>query len=586
MKDSKFSEIKDRIQKRCLEIWGINDLAMADPLVLILLDVVIYEIYYLNQEITDSDSKIIERVAQELIPSHWNFPMPAHALASTVATNGVVTIDEETEFAVKNHLNYNVNSAIYFTPFTQEKIIEGSVKFQYYGNYLVHDKEIEALHPKYKLADYKIWIGLDCNENILKKLNSLKITFITENSSFDEYLKYVEVKDISGNVIQKEIENFEEVEDDKHYAEIIKSYYKNFIYKLSFQEHNINYKSILEQFDIKKEDIKSSEVSTKLIWLEFSFPEIYTEEELGKISIKVNTFPVINRKLNQRVHYLKNEGRLFSMKGTNHSHFLGVHKISDEKNSVFNNSLKCPTKSIEDKTFTLFYGGLESYDSRNAKFFLKKLTRVLREDVSAFSSINADYIDSTLNRINTEIHNMEQKVDVSFSEINEKEDVFALVSTTEDIEMLHSSYWTSEGDLANNFRKGTVLKQAVLSELIQDSTILETTSVGGVYRNNKSEKLINMRYGFLSKERLVTSQDIKSAIEFYLRNTTKEIVIKDGVGISTIKKKGLFRTIDISITLLENSLLEKNSKQKMELFLKEILEKQSVMNIPFQITIK
>ena len=109
--------------------------------------------------------------------------------------------------------------------------------------------------------------------------------------------------------------------------------------------------------------------------------------------------------------------------------------------------------------------------------------------------------------------------------------------------------------------------------------------MGGIYRTDKAEKLINMRYGFLSKERLVTTHDIKAAIQFYLRNTTKEITIKDGVGISSTKKKGLFRTIDVDITLEEKNQLEANSKQKMERFLKETLEEQSVMNIPYQITI-
>ena len=188
-------------------------------------------------------------------------------------------------------------------------------------------------------------------------------------------------------------------------------------------------------------------------------------------------------------------------------------------------------------------------------------------------------------KINEEITNIEQKINISFSDINDKEDVFALINIVNDIEMIYCTYWTSEGSLANNFKKGTVLKQAILSELIQDETVLETTSSGGAFRTDKAEKLINMRYGFLAKERLVTSQDIKAAIQFYLRNTTKEITIKDGVGISTLKKKGLYRTIDVTISLLENTLLEANSKKKMELFLKEILEQQSVMNIPFKITI-
>jgi hypothetical protein len=53
MKDKKFIEIKNRVYKSCMEIWGIEDISMADPIVMILLEVIIYEIYYLNQEVVD-----------------------------------------------------------------------------------------------------------------------------------------------------------------------------------------------------------------------------------------------------------------------------------------------------------------------------------------------------------------------------------------------------------------------------------------------------------------------------------------------------------------------------------------------------
>ena len=59
MKDVKFIEIKNRIQKKCLEIWGIEDINMADPLVMMLLDVFVHELYYLYQEGVESDNKII-----------------------------------------------------------------------------------------------------------------------------------------------------------------------------------------------------------------------------------------------------------------------------------------------------------------------------------------------------------------------------------------------------------------------------------------------------------------------------------------------------------------------------------------------
>ena len=585
MKDVKFIEIKDRIQKKCLEIWGIEDINMADPLVMMLLDVFVHEIYYLHHEGVESDTKIIERIAQEIVPSQWNLPIPAHALASTKATNGIVILNDDSDFVVKSSMVSNNNYDIHFTPFTTENIIEGEISFQMYNSFLIDSlNNVTHLPVKYQILDYRIWVGLDVSKQNIEKLNSINFSFVTENSSLDTFLKFITVKDSAGNILEFENENFDEVKDNKHYTEIIKTFYKNFIYKLKLNPENLVYESILDRFQIEKEEIKSSKKNSGLIWLEFIFPEIFSKEELDKIQIKINTFPVVNRKLNHKVHNAEIEGRLFPMKAQINTHFLDVMKIFNEKNIDFLNGIKHPN-FLNSNTFTLFYGGLESYDSRNAKFFLKKLARALREDISTFSNVNADYIDATMTKINEEINAIENKISSSYSSVNDDDEVYALIHETDRSKILYCSYWTSNGQAANNLKKGTVLKQTILSELVQGATLFETSSIGGIYRNNKVEKLINLRYGFLSKERLVTKQDIKSAVHFHLRNITKEVIIKDGVGISTQRKQGVFRTIDINVVLQEKYALQIENKHKIELFLKDTLEKQSVMNIPFQITI-
>jgi hypothetical protein len=584
MKDVKFIEIKNRIQKKCLEIWGIEDINMADPLVMMLLDVFVHELYYLYQEGVESDNKIIERIAQEIVPSQWNLPMPAHTLASTVATKGIVMLNNDTEFVVKSGMATNVDYDIYFTPFTNEIIVEGEISFQMYDSFLIDSlKNVKHLPAKNRVSDHRIWVGLDASKENLEKLNTLKFTFITENSSLDTFLQFVTVKDSAGNNIEIENATFDEVQDNKHYAENIKSFYKNSIYKLKLDLENLVYESIIEKFEIDKEELKSSKKDTGLIWLEFIFPEIFTKSEFDRIQIKINTFPIVNRKLNNRVHNAQIEGRLFPMKAERNTHFLDVMKIFNEKNIQFANGIK-QANALTSNTFTVFYGGLENYDSRNAKFFLKKLARALREDISSFSNINADYIDATMTRINEELNSIENKITSSYSQINEEE-VYALIHETEKSKILYYSYWTSNGQVANNLKKGTILKQTSLSELAPDSTIFQTSSVGGIYRNNKVEKLINLRYGFLSKERLVTKQDIKSAVHYHLRNITKEVLITDGVGISSNRKQGVFRTIDVQVVLQEKYALQIENKKKIEMFLKDTLEKQSVINIPFQITI-
>ncbi|WP_291287099.1 hypothetical protein [Flavobacterium sp.] len=584
MKDVKFVEIKNRIQKKCLEIWGIEDINMADPLVMMLLDVFVHELYYLHHEGVESDNKIIERIAQEIVPSQWNLPMPAHTLASTSVTNGIVLLNDDTEFVVKSNMVTSVDADIHFTPFANESVIEGEISFQLHDSFLIDSsKHVKHLPAPHRISDHRIWIGLDASKENLEKLNSLKFTFITEDSPLDSFLQFIVVKDTLGNTLEIERETFDEVQDNKHYTETIKSFYKNFIYRLKLNPENLVYESIVDKFKIEKETLKSGKKNTGLIWLEFIFPEIFSKAELDKIQIKINTFPVINRKLNNRVHNAKLEGRLFAMKAESNTHFLDVARIFNEKNVEFTNGIKQPNH-LSSNVFTIFYGGLENYDSRTAKFFLKKLARALREDISSFSNINADYIDATMTRINEEINSIESKINSSYNKVSEEE-VYALIHETDKSKILYCSYWTSNGQSANNLKKGTILKQTALSELVQDATVFETSSVGGIYRNNKAEKLINLRYGFLSKERLVTKQDIKSAVHYHLRNITKEVFIKDGVGISDQRKKGLFRTIDIEVVLQDKYAMQIENKQKIGLFLKETLEKQSVMNIPFQITI-
>ncbi|MFB9076291.1 hypothetical protein ACFFLS_18700 [Flavobacterium procerum] len=585
MQDVKFIEIKNRIQRKCLEIWGIEDIKMADPLVMMLLEVFVNEFYYLHNEGVESDNKIIERISQEIVPSQWNLPMPAHALASTAAVNGVVLLEDDIEFVVKPSNTSAVNYDLYFTPFTNENIIEGEICYQMYNSFLIDSSKNTALLPaENKVKDHSIWVGLDISKENLEKLNSLKFTFITDNSALDGFLKFVTVKDTAGNILDVENETFEEVQDNKHYTESIKSFYQNFIYKVKLNTDVLVYESVLDRFNINKDAIKNSKKESKLIWLEFTFPEIFSKEELDKVQIKINTFPIVNRKLNNKVHNVQVEGRLFPMMAEKNTHFIDVKRIFNERNTEFTNGIKQPNL-LSSNTFTLFYGGLENYDSRNAKFFLKKLVRALREDVSAFSNINVDYIDATMSRINEEINLIENKINSGYSQVNDEEEVYALIHETEKSKILYCSYWTSNGQAANNLKKGTILKQTILSELVQDSTVFETQSFGGIYRNNKVEKLINLRYGFLSKERLVTKQDIKAAVHYHLRDITKDVIITDGVGISTQRKEGVFRTIDVKVILQEKYFLEIENKQRIVLFLKETLEKKSVMNIPFQITI-
>lgn len=87
MPDNRYIEIKDRILRHAMELWGISDSRDMDPVVDLLLDVFAYEVAQLYQDVKASDSRLLYQLSRILIDSKWSLPMPAHALMS-VNPNG------------------------------------------------------------------------------------------------------------------------------------------------------------------------------------------------------------------------------------------------------------------------------------------------------------------------------------------------------------------------------------------------------------------------------------------------------------------------------------------------------------------
>lgn len=71
MPDKRHIEIKERILKFAMELWGINESRNMDPVVDLLLDVFANETARLHQEIKASDSRLLHQLSRILIDSKW-----------------------------------------------------------------------------------------------------------------------------------------------------------------------------------------------------------------------------------------------------------------------------------------------------------------------------------------------------------------------------------------------------------------------------------------------------------------------------------------------------------------------------------
>ncbi len=117
MPDKSHIEIKDRILRYAMELWGISDPREMDPVVDLLLDVFAYEVAQLHQEVKASDSRLLYQLSRILIDSKWSLPMPAHALMSVNPnSNEACILNAEDHFYTEKFIFGKESVQIFFTP--------------------------------------------------------------------------------------------------------------------------------------------------------------------------------------------------------------------------------------------------------------------------------------------------------------------------------------------------------------------------------------------------------------------------------------------------------------------------------------
>lgn len=99
MIDKRQREIKDRISRYAMDLWGISDPSRMDPIVDLLLDVFAYNSSRLYQDIDAADASILHRLARLLVPHKWSLPFPSHALMTVCpASDNIRTLSIKDHF--------------------------------------------------------------------------------------------------------------------------------------------------------------------------------------------------------------------------------------------------------------------------------------------------------------------------------------------------------------------------------------------------------------------------------------------------------------------------------------------------------
>lgn len=587
--DKRYLRIKERLLDRALDLWGIEDERQLDPVVDLLLEAVAFESFQLEETLARADAALLGRLSRLLIPQKWMLPRPAHGLLSVHPKSGehLMELSPHDHFSVNRVVQGVKSPPLFFTPLYATQLLDAQIRYRLWGTQL---EELgrrrcyteQAFAEEDRLGDHTLYLGIQIAEENLVHTDRLRLAILPERGELLPFLSEIQAFDACEHPLVIQSQNIPEASYEGHYVQDLKEHYCHYLYEIELQESKASC-SLTSLFPKLKEELHElHDVASQLYWIRLEFPAVFTLDDMASMGVHLNTVPVINRRLIRKLHSLEREGHILSLSTSDQGHFLSIESLEDNLGKVYiprERSYEAGALGV----YSLYFGDLERFDASDAQRQLRRVLQLVREEGNAFSAVDNSSFASVLKELQDRLTTLEKTVSKMQSESGPSK-AFLMTMPEAEAEHLALSYWESTGGLANGLSPQDIIQSLEPDKFDSASIRLRTKTKGGRAAETEDMLIAHLRYGLLSKERIVTREDVKSYLKHRLGITLKQVDLRDGVTISQEPNKGLVRCTDVYLELVKQGT-ELNEEEQAHLSsrLETELKERSVAHTTYKV---
>lgn len=600
------NQIKNRMLKKAASLWGVPAKEIEtsfDPVVSMLISACASEIEKVTDKVNASQTNITERVIQLMTPDTIFSAKPSHGILHVEPIDNEVVVDENFMFSCKKRVVDKAEvdfKTLFFSPIQEFKTVKTAVQYVitrkdiYQIDALKNSESLLSSNEPF-LEPSELYLGLTTSSSQLSLKNT---SFYFELQDFENTkLFYHHLKDAKWSSGNKEIptkpglynsKTDEEIvldaildEDSVKVSNVINQVKNNYARHYVTLLENVELSSELPpelEDTIQKNRIK---IDKDVVWIKIEFPRVISSKVLKTVFCSVNSFPVINRKEETFSYKLKEYINIVPINVNDL--FLDIKSIINldgKKYKLLNKN----TTSKEKGVYSLKTDSIARLDNRKAKDYLQHLISLLKDESASFSFLKNDFLHNNLKSLNQSISLLENKINETKTADYETQYISVIPYQPNDT--LTVSYWTTNGNFANSIKYGSAFKLYKGIGLKQKSAFLVTSTYGGRNELTMNERLQAYRRTLLSRNRIVTKEDVKATCYEFLGNKIVDVVIQNGYTVDVSLHKGIINCIEIILT--------PNDKEKTDMFewdflknnLLLYLEKHSVNVFPYVIKFK
>ncbi|MBZ4188479.1 hypothetical protein [Niabella beijingensis] len=613
--------IRNRMLQNAARIWGYPETEEAssfDPLVSLLLSVNAAELERLSNEIYHSRNRVMDRIVQLLAPDVLTGPRLASAILNANSLEETATLSVKEQFFITQTVRDTnaetpKSTDIFFTPTDQFTINKSRVRYAATGNKIYRypggvTKELIGLAEEQQwLPASTLWIAMDHRE---LNLNNTQFYF-QYRSEVNRAVFYNQLKhaawEVNGHPLytRKGYNVTSNTSPDWYAAQLIQqeasatSRYIKMVNEL-YEESFISIKDPATQrytaaADGIPEAVKAvfgsktlQGINEPLCWIRIAFPENITSTMLEDVSVFANCFPVVNRRLHEITYRIQEMINVIPLL-TDDEQFYDLAEITDETGRFLHTRQN--TEEEQDKiNILLRNGGAGRFDERDATVVVENLVQLLRDESAAFSKLGKDLISQEIKSLQQSITKIEQLVGAHTSNQSAYTPYLMVRSARQsNAKFLYIQYWSTNGYAANGLRPGTRLQPYKTGSVNHSSVFLLTNTQSGKNRLSQSDSVVAYKYALLSKDRVMSRNDIALYCRLFLGDMVQEVTVEKGFMVSAETTKGFMKTIDVTVAIKRKEFIEAQEKGEVAQWEKELalqLTERSMAFIPYRVFIK
>ncbi len=603
--------------KSATQVWGVqsSDIAAFDPIVNILLGACAVELEKVYNEINSSNARVLERLSKLLLPDVNKNTRPAHGIlyAAPYATN--VTINKYAQFVfskrvpAKDSAVRDISKDVFFSPVTNFPLTYGSMKYIGTNNGLsVIDnmlyKEREVRQKGNKVVTKFVWLGLKM-EAPLDESESLVFYFDWINNPLREkYLDFLPFtkwycngaelkyeKGISKSVIEEKAENNFNYDNEFVVCQNIMAHYsKRYITVDTAQissRNNGGYEKYPDEFLNLYDRDELQQITDDHLWIKIVFPPFVTDDIVESMICQINCFPVVNRKLNEftfRLHDADTFNIIPLKDKQDEASFFSMESVKSSDGLSYTSSKITDLNELNSGSYVIRKGGVQRFDSRNAKEYLSYMVDLLRDESAAFTVYGQEMLNTNLKKLSQQLSLIEQKIQRSDGDDGHSPDYLILRSIKEE-DNVHVEYWSTAGSFANHIRIGSELTLYGGGDVDSSTIVMVSDTLEGRDELTASEMLAAFKQSLSSRERIVTIADIRNLCFSELGALVKDVKVSKDFVIESSSKTGFIRVIKVDLTPTNNNSIDDDwtmHKKRLE----AIIENSSFSSTPVRINIQ